>query len=254
MRLICLFAFIVVLAACNRDAVTQPTPASDAFELAPVDQKLYPLGGWVFDTAGRPIEGASVQILSGARAGEVATTFADGTYAFRDGFPAAPEMQASKSGYRFERAYFHAPGSTAIRKVFFLGSLNPPIDLGGTYDLTFTADPVCDVLPPEARSRRYLTTVPGGNATSHILVLSGASFVTYPESYAWNRVPMSVFENFVVLHFSDPPIGEKLDDQTTLYISGSAQGEITGSTSHLSVGGNIDSCHSKNHTLTLVRH
>jgi hypothetical protein len=96
--------------------------------------------------------------------------------------------------------------------------------------------------------------VPGGNQTSHSLLLYGASFDTWPGNIDANMVFMAVFENFVVLHFSDPPIGEKLDDQTTLYIGGSAQGDITGPTSHLTVGGYIDSCHSKNHALTLVRH
>lgn len=213
------------------------------------------LGGWVFDTAQRPIEGSRVEILSGPRSGEVTTTAANGTFTFGNGFLVAPDMLAGKDGYRLADVRFYSSGDrTAILKVFKLGSPPPPIDLGGTYDLTFTADPACDALPPEARSRRYHTTVLGGNQTSHVLVLYGASFVTVAANYVANTVSMSAFENFVSLHFSDPPIGEKLDDQTTLYISGSAQGELTGSTSHLIVDGNIDSCHSKNHTLTLVRH
>jgi hypothetical protein len=228
----------------------------------------YALGGWVFDTAGRPIAAATVEILSGARAGAVATTSADGSYAFGHGFPSAPEMRASKSGYRLVDAQFYAPGdTTTIHRVFRLGSLNPPIDLGGTYDLTFTADPACDALPPEARSRRYLTTVPGGDATHYALTLSGAGFVAVDERYVANMVYMSRFEDFVHLEFSDPPIWEKLASPTSLYIYGSAEGKMSGSAADFKVAGEFEfcgvtsgveceeevACHSRNHTLTVSR-
>jgi hypothetical protein len=127
-------------------------------------------------------------------------------------------MRASKSGYLLESTGSYNRGDPpTIYRWFRLGSSTPPIDLGGTYDLTFTADPAC-ALPLEARSRRYLTSIPAGNATSRALTLSGASFVTVPGGYGSNVVYMSVFENFVRFYFSDPPIWETLASPTSLYI------------------------------------
>jgi hypothetical protein len=54
------------------------------------------------DTAARPIEGATVEIVGGERAGSVTTTLADGCYTFGGGFSAAPAMRSSKSGYVFD--------------------------------------------------------------------------------------------------------------------------------------------------------
>jgi hypothetical protein len=257
-----------MLAACNRNAVTQPTPTDVIPEPPDPSAPSYSLAGWVFDTAQRPIEGARVEIQSGPRSGEATTTAADGTFTFGTGFLAAPDMSASKDGYRLVDVRFHSAGDkTAILKVFKLGSLNPAVDFAGTYDLTFTADPACDALPVEARSRRYQTTVPGGYATYHSLVMTGATFLDVYEYYPGNTLNLSAFDNFVRLDFSDPPIWEKLASPTSLYIYGLAEGVLSGSTMDLKVDGTFGfcgvtsglkceqevACHSENHTLTVTR-
>jgi len=266
-RLVFLSLALVLLTACNRSAVTGPTPSAANAVPVVAPPGPYSLAGSVSDTAGRPIEGATVEIVGGQQAGSVTTTLADGSYTFGGGFSAAPAMRANKSGYIFDSTNSYTTGDPpTIYRWFRLGSSTPPIDLGGTYDLTFTADPSC-ALPLEARSRRYLTSIPAGNATLRTLTLSGASFVTAPAGYVSNVVYMSVFENFVRFYFSDPPIWETLTGPTSLYINGSADGEVTGSTAHFRVTGEFEfcgvtgngcekeiECDSTNHTLTLTRH
>ncbi len=263
-----LFAALM-LAACSSDRVTQPTatPTPLGSGQGP-SQVSYSLDGWVADTAGRLIDGVTVQILSGPHAGEVRTTGPDGRFAFDGPFTAIPEAQASKPGYLPAGGnVFILPGTTTIRGLFRLGSPNRPADLGGTYQLTFTADPSC-ALPAEARSRSYTVSVSSNSASSYLFRLGGASFVHASGGYDdWNVIYVGVFENVVTLYFSDPPIWERLDQPTSLYIVGSAQGEVTGPVSRFPVDGEFEfcgvtangqceeevECDSRHHSVTLTR-
>jgi hypothetical protein len=70
--------------------------------------------------------------------------------------------------------------------------------------------------------------VPLGYAVSHRFELTGAHFVPVDRTYSSNVIYAGVFERFVRFNFHDPPIWERLDEPASLYISGSAEGELTG--------------------------
>jgi hypothetical protein len=107
----------------------------------------------------------------------------------------------------------------------------------------------------------------GGRSTSQVLTLAGATFAPLAGASAWNAVYVSVFEDFVRLNFSDPPIWELLDAPTSVYINGYAEGTLTGSVSELRVYGEFEfcrttangeceeevECESMQHKLTLTR-
>jgi hypothetical protein len=239
MRLLAISA-VVLLASCDSAGVTQPTSTGR------VETSTQPLGslalnGWVADTAGRLLEGARVEIVSGPHAGAVAITDGEGQFAFSPRFAAVPTVRATKEGYVPANSNVWLHNGTVIRGWFRLGSPNPPVDLSGHYTLTFTTDPACQSLPPEARSRTYQATI-GPSAIPGIVKLEGARFANPGGRYVANVVYLSAFENFVRLNFSDPPIWELLDEPTSVYISGEAAGTVSGSVSEFSVSGEFESC------------
>jgi hypothetical protein len=268
MRPLTIVAALLLLPSCSdRNNVTQPTPLPQATVAAP-SQVSYSLEGWVHDTAGRPIEGATVEVLNGLHVGATTSSGRDGRYSFSQTVTSIPGMRATKAGYQpADGNVFVLMGSSIIRGLFRLGSPNPPIDLGGNYLFTFTADASCTSLPPQARARTYQATIPRGQATHHVLTLTGARFADAAPGYSANTIYVSVFENFVQFYFSDPPIWELLDAPTSLYVYGDAQGEITGAVSSFPVWGEFEfcgstgdgkceeevECESSHHTLTLTR-
>src|SRR5262245_8831584 len=120
---------LVLVTACNRSAVTGPTPSPSSPVPVVVPPGSYRLAGWVTDAAGRPIESVSVEILECEQAGSVKTNLADGSFIFGTGFSVAPTMRASKSGYIFVNTGSYISGNPpTIYKWFRLGSSTPPID------------------------------------------------------------------------------------------------------------------------------
>ena len=231
---------VVLLAACDGSGVTQPTPTVGVATATPSVQSLL-FSGWVADTAGRLLEGARVEVLSGLNAGAVAIADREGQFAFSQPFADVPGVRATKEGYVPANSNVWVHNGMAIRGWFRLGSPNPAVDLSGSYTLTFTADPACQSLPSQARSRTYHTTV-GPSATPGLVTLEGARFANVGIGYLGNVIYVSAFENFVRLSFSDPPIWELLDDPTSVYIFGDATGTVSGSVSELTVAGEFEYC------------
>jgi hypothetical protein len=255
---------LVLLASCDRPALTEPTPLGRATAGAG-SIAVFSLDGWVSDTAGRLLEGATVEVLSGPNAGAIAITDAAGQYAFSQPFAAVPSVRATKDGYvPGDSNVFILNGTSVIRGWFRLGSPQPPVDLSGHYTLTFTADPSCQSLPGDARTRTYQTTIA---AASGVLTLEAARFAAAAGRYASNVVYFSVFEDFLRLDFSDPPVWELLDAGTSVYIDGFAEGTVSGPVAELRVDGEIEycgvtegdrceeevACESHNHRLVLAR-
>jgi Carboxypeptidase regulatory-like domain len=230
-------AALVLLASCARADVTQPTPTGRV-QTVPQSLGTLPLSGWVADTAGRLLEGARVEIMSGSHAGAVTITDRQGQFAFSQLFSDVPAVGATKEGYLPASKNVWVHNGAEIRGWFRLGSPNPPVDLTGNFTLTFTADPACQSLPSQARSRTYHATM----APQGLLQLEGARFVNFGDGYVGNVVYVSVFESFVRLDFGDPPIWELLDDPTSVYIFGSAEGTVSGPVSAFSVAGEFEYC------------
>ena len=105
----------------------------------------------------------SVALTFSPRAGAVMLTGADGQFAFDGPFAVVPRMQASKPGYKPSLTnVFLLTGTTVIRGLFQMASLNPPADLGGAYQLTFNAAPSCSDLPGAAPGVHLVAPLPNG--------------------------------------------------------------------------------------------
>jgi hypothetical protein len=264
-----MLAVLSLLSGCNRAGVTQPSPTIGG--ASPGNGAIYALNGWVYDTAGRPIEGATLQVLTGPNSGATTSTDQEGAYAFIQPFAAVPQMRATKAGYQTENSnVFFLNNTSIIRGWFRLGSTAaPPVDLDGAYLLTFAADPSCTSLPDAARQRSYEATISDGRASFHLVSLRGASFVpaTAGGYGAWNVLYITAFENYVRVDFSDPPIWELLNQPSSVYMTGFAAGTMTGPVTNMPLSGEFAfcgsatggechdevSCESAKHTLTLTR-
>ena len=223
--------------------------------------------GAVYDSVGRQLGGASVEVVGGGRANTWTLTDDVGQFAL-DVFGDPVTLRASKAGYRDDTKSFSSRDAMANRVLSFkLNSTQPPA-LRGNYLLTFTADRACASLPSEVRTRTYSTVI-DANASSAVLSLGGAVFVQ--RDYSYNIIYLSQFEDFATLHFQDPEILERVTNRSYLRIYGTAEGTTVGSTTQLPFWGffqfcpqqagadyascpvPVAVCESTNHTLTLSR-
>jgi hypothetical protein len=105
------------------------------------------------------------------------------------------------------------------------------------FQVSFSADPACTMLPPVARTRSYSATfgeygIDLGNAT-----FGGDG------SYLWHTIYAKLVDDVTHLYFQDPPIWERLTADRYVVISGI---EATGTTrdlpATLSFAGNFTFC------------
>jgi len=150
------------------------------------------LGGWVQDTAGRPVAGARVEVLDGPHAGLATIADAFGRFSLPGTFDGTTRFRATGEG--------HVAGTESVRLncatcspaayiVFTLELLTPQVNIAGNYNVTIIADNACSRLPAEMRARTYMATIrPAASAdrranTSFEVVVSGAPFLAQYESF-----------------------------------------------------------------------
>jgi hypothetical protein len=114
------------------------------------------VSGSVRTLPGRWCDGCTVEVMDGASAGTSVLTDANGRYSLSISFAGrSVTLQASKNGYRpLTRA------TTGGFVSFELESLHP-LDLAGTYAMTFQAGAQCTELPESLRTREYLVMLVG---------------------------------------------------------------------------------------------
>jgi hypothetical protein len=219
----------VILAGC--DTPTTPLAPSPAPQAAPPPApREVQLMGIVMDTAFRSLAGAVVEIQDGPLAGSSATTGADGRVSFHGQLDGAVQVSASKDGHLNAT---QTPGptcytcATATRwVVFYLSPTTPPVNPAGSYSLTMTADPACEGLPDELRTRTYDAAIaPSPNVrhpagTYFQVTLSGAAFAPF-----YNGFRIGVAGDLVALEFWGEGLGfvEQLAPRTTLGFAGHAE-------------------------------
>lgn len=263
-------AALLLFTACGGDTLSQPSTITSATSAPPLP---FPLSGSVQDSVGRAVGQARIVVGDGPQAGAVALTDEAGRFSFAQTFTSDVTLRASKAGYRDQSKRFTWGDAAAGRSVWFsLESTTPPVDVAGSYLLTFTADHACSSLPAAARTRTYSTAV-GRISSWSLIALNGAIFAPSAGSYPgtdWNVISVTLFEDFASLWFSDPPILEQVTPESYLFIDGHAEGTISGPITELPVSGNFAfcearkpgiyecavpevTCRSTNHRLTLSR-
>ena len=261
-RMIRIGAFMI-LAGCRAGStpnVQSPTPTPQA----PPAQS-FTVSGTVYDTIGRPVSQAVVDVLDGLQKGTVVFTDSGGKFSLDQPFTAGFMLRASKDGYQAQTRYI--PTVTTSALYFQLPSASPAPDISGLYTATFAADAACKALPDTARSRTYTATV-----GASLAVLSGAAFGPPLGGYSWDVLYLAQFGNTVKVFFSDPEVWELLEGDAYVTVSGEATGLASGPTFELPVTGRFTFCperetddhypeceadevvcQSANHRLTLTR-
>lgn len=276
-------AAVALLPGCGdaRSAV-QPTapPVMPAME-------TFRLQGGVTDTAYRPLSGARVEVINGARAGTVTTTDEAGRFSMPGTFTGTITVIASKDGYLPDSRTVPLggrdplPGGGDWHLAFYLEPPGPSANIAGVYTLTMTADSACTNLPNEARMRIYTATiVPAwpGSRTRFRATLSDARFLS---THNWALIATAGdYANFSIC-ISDPSqsycfpgIVEQLRETTYVAMEGGGGGffDAGGITarfdgsfqycpSETALTGNEYQCQARapvqcdshNHQLTLVR-
>ena len=262
-RVRCTLALSAILASasCGAGPVAGPSPAVPPFAVA----------GIVSSAAG-PVAQAVVEATTGPQKGVVATTDADGRFAFPTIFTAAVALRAAKDDYREQLIVVgSAQAALSFRLVLAINTFDPADVVGARFD----ADPACTALPPEVRSRTYAVVLaPSG--PSYRGALSGAQFGkavpgVYP-GYDWNTLGLRIVDDTAEWSADDPPIWEWLSAHSDLLIDVWARGTIHADTLQWVFTGSFAycpdserdegypecnvpeiSCRSSAHRLTLIR-
>ncbi len=161
-RLVFVVTIAVVSAACDGSSPSAPSPIGGPQPPntpPPAAIALRSLYGYVSDTAFRAVAGVSVEILTGAHAGLVASSDANGRFFFDQDVASPSEVRASKDGYALSTRTSVVTTDGRAYVGFSLASLSPPAAVAGRYTLTITADSACASLPDDVRSREYPATV-----------------------------------------------------------------------------------------------
>jgi hypothetical protein len=215
----CLAVGLFLLGCDGGTSPVQPTPAPPP-ATPPAPPAEFAFAGNVDDTAARPLGGARVEVLTGPRAGTVATTDEAGRFRMPGAFSGTISAVASKDGYLAETRTLPPPrivipsGST-MGTTFELAPLIPILDIAGTYTLTLTADRGCTGLSDDRRTRSYTATiVPGHKPTVFAGRLSDA------------RIELGGLEIRMAGDFAHVSLGfvERVDETTYLAVDGLTQG------------------------------
>ena len=244
-----LLAMGLAVAGCGGDGpIPDPPPAILTAPSAvgrPVSSEL--VHGSVFDTALRPLAGATVEVLDGPQAHTSKTTDALGQFSLSGTFDNATRFQARAEGYIPAIAAVH-PTSTSRQMVFYLVLTAPSVNMSGDYTLTITAGQTCANLPDDARVRSYSASVtphPSSPATYFEVRLSGAPFL---EAFSREeRAVIAVAGAEVALWFGaegQPALVEQLSPTSYLAFGGTASATVAAPDSSIATrfDGFIDYC------------
>lgn len=205
----------------------------------------YSLGGFVSETAFRPIPDVTIEVVEGMRVGVLAVTDERGQFQLPGSWSGNIVLSASKGGYRpatqtYETRY---PGPQNLG--FTLEPDTPSPNISGTYTLTFVADSECTELPAVARSRIYTATIrPSPFSTSanqYVAELSGANF--YPSNV--NRslgIGVAGADGRVSTFDYALGIAEELAPSTYVHVWGVADVSVQGGTISGPLSGGFEYC------------
>ena len=198
--------FIMVALGCGAHPSSTPLAPSPSPVPSPSPTPHQNLNGYVYDTAFRPVVGATVNLLDGAQAGGSTQSDAAGRFSFTGTFANPTTIRVSKDGYAAATETGKANSTTGTIWAFVvLDQLAQPVDVTGDYALTIAADSACAGMPDDVRTRTYAASIrlaPDSGAqrgTSLTLTADGGSFLPNHGSFAvgvaGNDVTFSIYYN-----------------------------------------------------------
>lgn len=278
LRRILLPALVLGVAGCGDSSPSALIPSAPSV----VPSASIGLQGVVYDSAFRPITGARVEVVDGARAGTTASTDALGRFSFEGTVGERTLLRATSVAH--ETATMLVPPKCASCATpwlyFYLALVGPVTDMAGEYTLKFVADGTCrEQMPSGLQERTYAATIvpspapalPAG--TSYQVLVGGAPFLA-----TFDRFSLHVAGNYRALFLGDsgPGLLELVGQNEGLALSGWATGSAGGADAavaatlegyahYCALPGPVSSwsacavaathltCESKNHRLVLTR-
>ena len=231
-------ACLGLFGACSRPTPSSPTPVPAA-----PNSVTETIDGWVQDNVGRPVVGATVELIDGVPAGLSAITDGSGSFSLGEVTLTTgnTKLRTSKDGFAPSVQLAGYNASAHISEGIVLWSLTPPVIGPGDYTMSFVADSACD-LPEAARTRTYSATVtlpsssgnlPPERRTNFDVALSGASFVVGLEVSPTSSLTVAADADYLVF-LMDPwdtgeYITERLAPATFVQLTGSVAGSMSAS-------------------------
>jgi hypothetical protein len=214
--------------------------------------------GHVWEPGLEGIPNAEVTLIGGAMDGRTTTTDPYGNFNFFN-VSDALQIRAMRSGY-ITATQNVAAGNAATD--ITLSPTVPYADVGGTYHVTFTASPSCQ-LPDDVKTRAYSAAITQDNARLTI-IFSGPLFTP-----TGNLMEGRIYSNAVNLRIGTADdecfyyhqcFVENLPDGRAIALNGTASGTVTGSTIDTQVAGVVNvtgaspaTCTAPDHHLTFSR-
>ena len=216
---------------CGKDSASPTAPT--AANLAPAANSTPPAGsifmqGTVFDTAYRPLAGATVEVLDGPQAGLTATAGARGGFSMTGLFDETTRFQATVDG--------HITSTRTLQP--FCARCNPnwwinftldvpesPVNVGGDYTMTFMANNTCTMLPSDMRSRTFTATIPATSPALPALSFFRVGGATLFED--WDAISIGVAGGYVAFWLET--LVEQIAPNTFVAFVGEAAADIDAS-------------------------
>jgi hypothetical protein len=200
------------------------------------------IGGFVLDTGFRPLAGARIEVLDGPQAGAIASADSAGQFSVSGAFDTTTRFRASKDGYigatqTWSCSVGICPGVANAQPWlgFYLAVVAPPVNIAGTYTLTFVVDRACADFPNELRVRNYNATIalaPAANTPADTrleLTVAGGAFLAYGSGDTYDSFPIGVagdYASFFLYGRHNPAIAERLAVNTYIAFSGNAEASL----------------------------
>ena len=176
--------------AANVPAATNPAPLAGSILMS----------GTVSDTAYRRLARAKVEVLDGPQAGLTATVDARGGFSMIGLFDETTRFRATVDG--------HISSTRTLQEFcarcnpnwwinFTLEVPDPPVNVGGDYTLTFTANNTCTMLPEDMRSRTFTATIPATSSAPPAEAFFRVGGATLFED--WDAISIGVAGGYVAL-------------------------------------------------------
>jgi hypothetical protein len=202
----------------------------------PVVSNPATVSGKVYDTANRPIAGATIEVLDGVHAGMTTTSDRNGQYWFSGVIAEGTRFRASRDGYleNIARVGAYCERCNPHYWVYLaLGLPTAPANIAGDYVMTVEG---CNALPADVRTRSYAATIvaeknqPTTANTYFRVDIIGASLV---RGGVWEGLWIAVAANDLALEMGDahgqPGFIEELGPDTYFSAGGWGDGSVAAS-------------------------
>jgi hypothetical protein len=239
-------AYGVASAACGDSPFAPGAPSTPSASPPQPPIESVRIRGAVRDTVFRPVAGARVDVVDGPQAGASTTSSANGEFSLTASFDGSTRFRASKEGH-IEQIL--TPSSCVLCTpgwiYFILEVVTPPVNLAGSYTVTFVADSSCDSLPGEVRTRSYAATIAPSSYRPNTAFSVTFDKTPFLEDYKF--LTINVAGNDALFWLGnlegDPGLVERVAANTYFAFDGTAAATVTDVSSiAFSLDGRIESC------------